>query len=187
MWDVVELFIHHSASIDWEPSVRFWEETRHKVFCLADISVTHIMKKSCQFIYSTHISQPPLDLCKALTLHELGCGAAGVPVRGVECPLKCRGFLIPWVNSCLLGAWVKGHHRGIIRNFLPVFLLPATIGATHYMVGRGRLCGSYLSWQVAMSAERPAVAVEGKGAEREILPARWGLGQALGRDTCRSL
>lgn len=95
----------------------------------------HILwkKKSCQFIYSTHISQPPLALCKALKLHELARGAAGVPVRGVECPLKCRGFLTPGWTSCLSGARAKGHHRGIIRNFLPVFLLPATVRATHYM------------------------------------------------------
>lgn len=51
----------------------------------------------------------------------------------------------------------------------------------------GCLCGRHLSWQVVMSAERPAIAVEKKEADRETLPAREGLEQALVRDTRRPL
>lgn len=131
VWDVVELFIHHSANIEShllgagkKLDIRF--SGRHKCY-------TYYEKKSCQFIYSTHISQPPLALCKALKLHELERGAEGCLCEELSACSNVGAFWHPGWTSCLSGAWAKGHHGGLIRNFLPVFLLPATIRDTHYM------------------------------------------------------
>lgn len=58
-----------------------------------------------------------------------------------------------------------------LSSYCPKPLEPPPTGTAVPRAGGGqsggRLCGSHLSWQVVMSAEMPAVAVEGKEAERE--------------------